>query len=377
MNAIPFNRSNHSEKALEYIKDVLISGHTSGDGKFTKLCNSFLQKKVGSGSALVMHSCTAALEVAALLLNAKEGDEVIMPSFTFVSTANAFVLRGLKPVFVDIRNDNCNINETIIEQAITSKTKAIVPVHYAGVACEMDSIMNTAKKHNLTVIEDAAQAYNSYYKGRHLGSIGNYGTLSFHETKNIISGEGGALLINQESDIERAQIIREKGTNRTKFFKGQVDKYTWVDVGSSYLPSDIISAYLYSNLEIDDEIQKKRVSIWQMYYNALSTFRPKVSLPIVNDFATNNAHMFYIRFCESDIRSEFIAHMKQHNIMTPFHYIPLHSSPAGMKYGRVGSDMTNTNNISQTLVRLPIYFSMQNHDIERLIEVASNFLQRL
>lgn len=374
-----FNKSNHQNTAIEYIQDVLSSTHTSGDGKYTKLCNNFFEKKVKTKCSLLTHSCTAALEISALLLDADVGDEVIMPSFTFVSTANAFVLRGLTPVFIDIREDNCNIDESLIEQAITPKTKAIVPVHYAGVACEMDSIMQIAKKYNLKVIEDAAQAYNSFYKDKHLGGIGHLGTFSFHETKNVISGEGGVLLINDESYIERAHIIREKGTNRTKFLKGQVDKYTWVDVGSSYLPSDIIAAYLYSNLEFDSQIQERRLHIWNSYHNAFkdSEKNGKVRLPYINDFAANNAHMFYLRFNDGKTRDLFIHYMRENDIMTPFHYIPLHSAPAGIKFGKYLGTMDNTNKISSTLVRLPIYYDLSNDELSVIIDKTQSFLARL
>jgi len=375
--SIPFNKSNFSPKALEYISEVIYSGHTSGDGKFTKLCSKFLEQKIHSQQALITHSCTAALEMAAILLNPSSGDEVIMPSFTFVSTANAFVLRGMKPVFVDIRLDNCNIDETLIEQAITPKTKAIAPVHYAGVACEMDSIMQIANAKNLHVIEDAAQSYGSYYKAKPLGSIGHLGALSFHETKNIISGEGGALLINKQEMMERAHIIREKGTNRTKFFNGQVDKYTWVDIGSSYLPSDIIAAYLYSNLEIDKDIQEKRVNIWNRYYNSLKPYEGKIILPFINSFATNNGHMFYIRFLDAKTRDAFISYMKEENIMTPFHYIPLHSSPAGSKFGRIATTMKNTDLVSQTLVRIPIYYTLADDEIDKIINRIIVFLKKI
>ena len=372
-----FNKSNYNQKTIANFQEVLSEGHTSGDGKYTRLCSKFLEEKTGAKSTLITHSCTAALEMAAIMLDAKPDDEVIMPSFTFVSTANAFVLRGIKPVFVDIRHDNCNIDESLIEQAITSKTKAIVPVHYAGVACEMDSIASIAKNHNLMVIEDAAQAYGSYYNGKHLGSIGDFGTLSFHETKNIISGEGGALLINNEQYLDRSHIIREKGTNRTKFFKGQVDKYTWVDVGSSYLPSDIISAYLYSNLEIDSEIQQRRLEIWNFYYSTLKQFEGKVTLPFINNFATNNAHMFYIRFNKPEQRDSFIVHMKSCGIVTPFHYIPLHSSPAGMKYTRTCGSMQNTDLISQTLVRLPIYYTLTQEEVQYITDCAVKHIKTL
>jgi dTDP-4-amino-4,6-dideoxygalactose transaminase len=376
---IPFNKSNFNEATLNYIKDTLISSHTSGDGKYTKLCNQFIMNKMNVRSCLITHSCTAALEIAAILLNANAEDEVIIPSYTFVSTVNAFVLRRMTPVFVDIRNDNCNIDETLIEAAITKKTKAICPVHYAGVACDMDKIMEIAKKYNLTVIEDAAQAYNSYYKGKHLGSIGDAGCFSFHETKNIISGEGGAFVTNNLEFIDRAHIIREKGTNRTKFFNGQVDKYTWVDIGSSYLPSDIISAYLYSNLEIEQQIQTKRLHIWNSYYNAFKHFEQQglVKLPFINDFATNNAHMFYIKFEKPEMRDKFIAYMKENGIMTPFHYIPLHSALAGLKFGRFIGDMKNTNHISATLVRLPIYFDLKDEDIFYIVDKVLNFLKKI
>jgi dTDP-4-amino-4,6-dideoxygalactose transaminase len=376
MNFIPFNKSNLSKNTVNYISDAL-SQKTSGDGKYTKLCSDFLKNKIDVQSCLITHSCTAALEMSAILIDGNIKDEVIMPSYTFVSTANAFVLQKLKPVFVDIRDDNCNIDETLIEQAITNKTKAICPVHYAGVACDMDKIIEIAKKHNLFVIEDAAQAYNSYYNGKHLGSIGDAGCFSFHETKNIISGEGGAFVTNNQEFTERAHIIREKGTNRTKFFKGQVDKYTWVDVGSSYLPSDIISAYLYSNLEIEKEIQEKRLYIWNSYYAAFKDFedKEKIRLPFINDFATNNAHMFYIRFNRIDIRDKFIAYMKENNIMTPFHYIPLHSAPAGVKFGRFVGDMKNTDNISSTIVRLPIYFDLTDEELLYIIDKVRQFIE--
>lgn len=376
---IPFNRSNFNQLTLDSIENALTIGHTSGDGKYTKLCNEFLKNKIGVKSSLITHSCTAALEISAILSNFEIGDEVIMPSYTFVSTANAFVLRGAKPVFVDIRDDNCNIDENLIVNAINSKTKAICVVHYAGVACDMDKVMEIAKKYNLIVIEDAAQAYNSYYKGRHLGSIGDCGCFSFHETKNVISGEGGAFVTNDEDFMDRAHIIREKGTNRTKFFNGQVDKYTWIDVGSSYLPSDIISAYLYSNLEIEKKIQEKRLDIWNSYFKAFSDFEKqgKIRLPYVNDFATNNAHMFYIRFNEKVIRDQFISHMSVSGVLTSFHYIPLHSSPAGVKFCRSNGDMSNTDKISSTLVRLPIFYDLKNLELEYIIEKAIDFLKKI
>jgi len=376
---IPFNSSNYNEETLKNIKDVLDGGHTSGNGKYTKLCNQYLEKKIKTRCSLITHSCTASLEMSALLIKDDERDEVIMPSFTFVSTANAFVLMGMKPVFVDIRADNNNIDENLIESAITKKTKAIVPVHYAGVACDMDMIMSIAAKYNLVVIEDAAQAFNSYYKNRHLGSIGVLGALSFHETKNIISGEGGALLINDEDLISRAKIIRDKGTNRDQFLNGQADKYRWVDVGSSYLPSDLITAYLYSNLSASENIQARRLKIWQTYYNAFEDFQNKgvIKLPFINDFATNNGHMFYIKFYKAELRNKFINYMKENNIITPFHYVPLHSSPAGLKFCRYVGDMKNTNETSETLVRFPIFYDLTNLYLTQIIEISSKFFQNI
>jgi dTDP-4-amino-4,6-dideoxygalactose transaminase len=377
MHKIPFNSSNYNQNTIDYISQSLSSGHTSGDGVFTKKCSQHLENNLRIKLALITHSCTAALEIGAILANIKPGDEVIMPSFTFVSTANAFVLRGAKIVFIDIRDDNCNMDECLIEQAITKKTKAIVPVHYAGVACQMDKIMAIARKNNLFIIEDAAQAYGSCYKDKSLGSIGNIGTLSFHETKNIISGEGGALLVNDESMMDRAYIIREKGTNRHEFLNGQIDKYSWVDIGSSYLPSDIISAYLYSNLEIADKIQAQRIIMWNKYYDAFKEFAGKVRLPFINDFATNNGHMFYLRFNSEEIRNNFIKYMKEFGILTPFHYIPLHSSPLGKKYGKISGEMVNTNRISKTLVRLPLFYDLSNEDIDIVISKVINFIKKI
>lgn len=313
--------------------------------------------------------------MSAILANLKAGDEVIMPSYTFCSTANAFVLQGAVPVFVDIRPDTLNIDETKIEKAITNKTKAICCVHYAGVACEMDTIMDIAKRHNLLVIEDAAQAFDSYYKGRPLGTIGDMGCLSFHETKNIMSGEGGLFVTNDSQLSERAEIVREKGTNRSQFFRGQVDKYTWVDKGSSYLPSDIISAYLYSVLEIADKIQAKRNAVWQKYYEAFAQLESlgKIRRPIIPDDCTNNGHMFYLLFNDLETRTKFINYLKENNIYAPFHYIPLHSSPAGKKYCKLGSSMEITNRVSDTLVRLPMFYDLNNEEIQQIIDTVLNF----
>lgn len=375
---IKFNEAFYSNEVISNIKEVFNNRVLSGDGKFTKLCNQWFLNNYNNKS-LLTHSCTAALEMAAILIGIKPGDEVIMPSYTFVSTANAFVLRGAKPVFVDIRKDNFNINEELIEEAITNKTKAIVPVHYAGVACKMDKIMEIAKKYNLYVIEDAAQAFGATYKGKKLGSIGDLGCFSFHETKNISSGEGGLLLLNNKKFENRAEVIREKGTNRSLFFRGQVDKYTWVDVGSSYLPSDLIAAYLYTQLPISDKIQKRRVEIWNKYYKALEIYQEKglIRLPIINDFASNNAHMFYILFDGLNTRTKFISYMKENEIMTPFHYVPLHSSPAGEKFCRCDGDMNVTNNISSKLVRLPLFYDLNNNDQNFVIEKLIRFMESL
>lgn len=372
---INFNVPAFTKKTNEYILEVFKEKHASGDGKYTKLCHEWFKKKLGCMQALLVHSGTAALEMAAILANFKPGDEVIMPSYTFCSTANAFVLQGAVPVFVDIRLDTLNIDETKIEQAITSKTKAICCVHYAGVACEMDTIMDIAKRHNLLVIEDAAQAFDSYYKGRPLGTIGDMGCFSFHETKNIMSGEGGLFVTNNKILAERAEIIREKGTNRSKFFRGQVDKYTWVDKGSSYLPSDIVAAYLYSILEISEEIQEKRLYIWNKYYAAFKQLENsgKIRCPIISEESSNNAHMFYLLFNDLEIRTHFISYLKEQGIYAPFHYIPLHSAPAGEKYCRTGSSMEVTNKISDTLVRLPLYFDMTEEELNQVIYVAQNF----
>ncbi|MBO4746087.1 MAG: dTDP-4-amino-4,6-dideoxygalactose transaminase, partial [Alphaproteobacteria bacterium] len=324
--------------------------------------------------ALLTHSCTAALEMSAMLLDLKPGDEVIMPSYTFVSTASAFVLRGAVPVFIDIRPDTCNIDEKLIESAITDKTRAIVCVHYAGVACEMDTIMAIAKKHNLPVVEDAAQAFGSFYKGRPCGTIGDMGCYSFHETKNVICGEGGALIINNDKYIERAEIIREKGTNRTKFFRGEIDKYTWVDIGSSYLPSDMVAAFLYSQLENMDKINNKRLQLWDKYNAFFKAYDGVITRPVVPDSCKHNAHMYYIRFKDLSLRTKFIQHMKQNEIGTVFHYIPLHSSPAGQKFCKTCGELNNTNMVSDTLVRLPMFYELQDDQLDLITACAKKFL---
>lgn len=375
---INFNVATYTDKTTEYILDVFNEKHASGDGKYTKKVHDWFKKNLDCKQALLVHSGTAALEMAAILANLQPGDEVIMPSYTFCSTANAFVLQGAVPVFVDIRPDTLNIDETKIEAAITSKTKAIVPVHYAGVACEMDTIMDIAKRHNLLVIEDAAQAFDSFYKGKPLGTIGDMGCFSFHETKNIMSGEGGLFVTNNEKLAERAEIIREKGTNRSKFFRGQVDKYTWVDKGSSYLPSDVVAAYLYSVLEISDKIQAKRISVWQKYYNAFETLETQgyIRRPVIPEGCTNNGHMFYLLFNDLETRTKFIAYLKENNIYAPFHYIPLHSAPAGETYCKTASAMNITNKISDTLVRLPMFYDITDEQLEKIIKTVLNFWRR-
>lgn len=359
---IPFNKPYMTGRELEYISQAHAAGHLSGDGPFTKRCHARLEEMTGSSVALLTQSCTAALEMAAILAELTPGDEVIMPSFTFVSTANAFVLRGAIPVFVDIRADTLNIDEAQIEAAITLKTKAICVVHYAGVACEMDAIMAIATKYGLIVIEDAAQAISSTYKGRPLGGIGALGALSFHETKNVISGEGGALLVNDDSYAARAEIIREKGTNRSGFFRGQVDKYTWVDIGSSYLPSEIIAAFLAAQLEQVDHIYARRMSIWDRYHAWAEPYERQGVLrrPIVPEHCTHNAHMYYLLLPSLEARTDFIAALKQRGVGAVFHYIPLHSSPAGQRYTRAHGTLAVTNDISERLVRMPLWIGLED-----------------
>ena len=358
---IPFNKPYMTGKELWYIAQAHANGHLAGDGSFTKRCNTWLESRTGANKAMLTHSCTAALEMAAILADLKPGDEVIMPSYTFVSTANAFVLRGAVPVFVDIRPDTLNIDETKIEAAITERTRAIVPVHYAGVGCEMDTIMAIAHRHNLLVIEDAAQGIMSTYKGRPLGSIGHLGCLSFHETKNIISGEGGALLVNDPALAERAEIIREKGTNRSQFFRGQVDKYTWVDAGSSYLPSELIAAFLWAQMEEADAITKRRLDIWAHYHQWFASLEEaeRVRRPTIPRECVHNAHMYYLLLPSLDLRTIFIERLKSKGIHSVFHYIPLHSSPRGQTIGRAVGEMENTNNAGERLVRLPLWLGLE------------------
>lgn len=372
---IPFNVPPHFGTEEKYISQAIASHKICGDGQFTKKCNTWLEQKTDSAKALLTTSCTHALEMAALLADIKPGDEVIMPSYTFVSTADAFVLRGATIVFVDIRPDTMNIDETLIEDAITPKTKAIVPVHYAGVGCEMDTIMDIAKRHNLVVVEDDAQGIMSTYKGKALGTFGSFGCLSFHETKNFSMGEGGALLINDENFIERAEIIREKGTNRSKFFRGQIDKYTWVEFGSSYLPSELNAAYLYAQLEAANEITADRLASWNKYYELLKPLADNgaIELPFVPMHCTHNAHMFYIKVKDLDERTKFIAYLKENGVGAVFHYIPLHSAPAGIRYGRFHGEDKYTVKESERLVRLPMYYGLGGDTVEMICEKIVGF----
>jgi len=368
---ISFNKPFMTGNELFYIEQAHNNLQLSGNGPFTTKCQAWLETQTGCSKALLTHSCTAALEMAAILADIHPGDEVIMPSFTFVSTANAFVLRGAVPVFVDIRPDTLNINENKIEAAITHKTRAIVPVHYAGVACEMDMIMEIARRHNLLVIEDAAQAIYSTYKGRSLGSIGDLAALSFHETKNIISGEGGALLVNNAELTERAEIIWEKGTNRSKFFRGEVDKYTWVDIGSSFLPGEVTAAFLWAQMEEAKTITGRRLTIWNAYHEGFASLERsgKVRRPVIPSETTHNAHMYYLLLPDVRSRTTFIATMNSMGINVVFHYVPLHSSPAGKKYGRVSGQLTVTERASDCLVRLPLWLGIDDH-LSEIIEVA-------
>jgi len=365
-------------KELEYIKVAIENRKICGDGEFTKKCSSWIEQNTGTAKALLTTSCTHATEMSAILANIKEGDEVIMPSYTFVSTADAFVLRGARVVFVDIRPDTMNIDETLIENAITDRTKAIVPVHYAGVACEMDTICSLADKYGLFVIEDAAQAVMSSYKGIPLGSIGDFGCFSFHETKNFSMGEGGALLIKRGEDIEKAEIVREKGTNRSKFFRGQMDKYTWVDAGSSYLPSELNAAYLWAQFEEADKIFNSRMSNWNIYYDRLKHLEDKgvLELPQIPKECKHNAHMFYIKVQDLSERTELINYLKEKNINAVFHYIPLHSSPAGLKFGKfIGEDKYTTTE-SERLLRLPLYYGLKKNEVQYITEIIEGYYSR-
>ncbi|KAJ9431061.1 MULTISPECIES: dTDP-4-amino-4,6-dideoxygalactose transaminase [Enterobacterales] len=373
---IPFNAPPIVGSEVEYMQSAMASGKLCGDGGFTRRCQQWMEQHFGSKKVLLTPSCTASLEMAALLIDLQPGDEVIMPSYTFVSTANAFVLRGATIVFVDVRPDTLNIDETLIEAAITPKTRAIVPVHYAGVACEMDSIMALAAKHKLYVIEDAAQGVMSQYKGRALGTIGHIGCFSFHETKNYTAGgEGGATLINDAKLVDRAEIIREKGTNRSQFFRGQVDKYTWRDIGSSYLMADLQAAYLWAQLEAAEQINQQRLRLWQRYYDALQPLAAagRIELPVVPKNCRHNAHMFYIKLRDSDDRQALINWMKEAEILTVFHYIPLHSSPAGERFGRFHGDDAFTTRESERLLRLPLFYNLSDNNQRTVISSLLSF----
>ena len=368
---IPFNKPYMTGKELFYIAEAHFNGMLAGDGTFTKRCHGWLERQTGAKKALLTHSCTAALEMAAILLDIQPGDEVIMPSYTFVSTANAFVLRGAVPVFVDIRPDTQNIDENLIEGAITSRTKAIVPVHYAGVACEMDTIMAIARRHNLKVVEDAAQGVMASYKGFPLGSIGDFGTLSFHETKNVISGEGGALLVNDPAFVLRAEIIREKGTDRSRFFRGEVDKYTWQEAGSSFLPGELIAAFLWAQLEEAQAITDNRLASWNHYHVSLARLEAQGALrrPVVPAECRHNAHMYYVLLAPGLDRQAVLAELKRNDIYSVFHYVPLHSSPAGERYGRVHGSMAVTNTQAERLVRLPLWGGITPAQQDRIVDV--------
>ena len=373
---VPFNKPHLTGKELHYISEAHASLHLSGDGQFTKKCQAWLEERIGCKKALLTYSCTAALEMAAILAGIEAGDEVIMPSYTFVSTANAFVLRRGIPVFVDIRPDTLNIDEAKIEAAITDKTKAIVPVHYAGVACELDSIVDIAKQYNLLVIEDAAQAIMSRFRGQPLGSTGHLACLSFHETKNLISGEGGALLINEPRFIEHAEIVWEKGTNRKKFFRGEVDKYTWIEIGSSYLPSEIMAAFLWAQMEKAESLTRQRLMIWDWYHNAFADLEKQgnVRRPVIPSDCEHNAHMYYLLLPDLRIRNLMLEKLKRSDINAVFHYVPLHSSPAGRKYGRAHGSLSHTEEISERLVRLPLWIGMTEDDLQQVAEAVDEAL---
>ena len=366
---IPFNKPHLTGRELSNIAAAHLNAKLAGDGDFTRLCQGWLERFSPGSKALLTHSCTAALEMAAFLCNVGPGDEVILPSYTFVSTANAFIMRGAKPIFVDIRPDTLNIDERLIEAAITPRTRAIVPVHYAGVACEMDSIMSIAEVHGLYVIEDAAQGCMSSYKGRALGTIGHLGCYSFHETKNIISGEGGALMVNTPALVSRAEILREKGTDRSRFLRGEVDKYTWVDIGSSFLPGELIAAFLWAQMQSAEEITRKRLSIWWRYDAALRSY-PWAQTPFVPGSVGHNGHIFYLLNRSDKPRDEIIAKLKEMGVHAPFHYVPLHSSPFGKTFAAVVPDLPVTDQVAATLIRLPLYIDLSQAEQDAVIEAV-------
>lgn len=372
---LAFNEPTYTEKGIGYITETILKNkRLNGDGPFTERCTKWMEEKFRS-KVLLTTSCTHALEMAALLAEIKPGDEIIMPSYTFVSTATAFVLRGAKIMFVDIRKDTMNIDEMLIQNALTERTKAIVPVHYAGVGCEMDTILNIARKNHLYVIEDAAQGMMATYKGKYLGTIGDFGTYSFHETKNYTMGEGGVILINDEEHVQRGEIIREKGTNRTKYFRGQIDKYSWVDVGSSYLPSEMNAAYLLPQLEIADEINQRRLGLWDLYYNELKDLedKGKIELPHIPQECRHNAHMFYIKARNLEERTELIEYLVKHEILAVFHYVPLHSSIAGRKYGVFVGEDRNTTKESEKLIRLPMFYALKDEEVKMVADAVRKF----
>ena len=373
---IPFNKAINFPEAMEYLEDAICSHKIAGDGKYTKLCSEWMQERFNARRVLMTTSCTAALEMCALLLDIKPSDEIIMPSYTFVSTANAFVLRGGVPVFVDVRPDTMNIDETLIEAAITERTKAIVVVHYAGVACEMDAIMEIANRYDIPVVEDAAQGVMATYKGRYLGTIGTLGCYSFHETKNYTMGEGGALVINDERYIERAEILREKGTNRARFYRGEIDKYSWVDVGSSFLPSEMNVAYLWAQLQRADEINENRLATWNYYNEALKELSEKgfIELPGVPDECEHNAHMYYIKVDNLDTRTQLIDYLKKNGVGAVFHYVPLHSATKGMTVGRFCGEDVYTTKESERLIRLPMFYDITDADKEKVINLVNSVL---
>lgn len=375
---IPFNRPFLVGKELYYIAQSVLSGHTAGDGLFTEKCQTLMEKEFGAKKILLTHSCTAALEMAAILCQVGPGDEIILPSFTFVSTANAFHLRAAKLVFVDIRPDTLNMDETKIEEAITEQTKVIVPVHYAGVACEMDTIMDIAHQNDLYVIEDAAQGVNAKYKDKFLGTIGDIGTYSFHETKNFICGEGGAIVVNNEKFVERAEIIREKGTDRSKFFRGEVDKYTWVDIGSSYLPSDILAAFLYAQLENMEQINNRRAELFDYYYKALIPLvnDGMLRLPYVSSECKTNSHLFYIILKDENTRNALLDYLQLKGILAVFHYIPLHLSPVGRSMGYTNGQLPVTESMSNCLLRLPFYYDLKQEEQAEIVNAIKDFFQK-
>ena len=372
---IKFNVAPVIDRGVEYMVSAIKEAKTCGDGPYTKKCHAWIEEKTGTTQALLTTSGTQALELAAILSEVKEGDEVILPSFTFSSTANAFVMRGAKLVFVDIRPDTKNIDEKLIEDAITEKTKVVVPVHYAGVGCEMDTIMDIAEKHGLLVVEDAAQGVMSSYKGKALGTMGDFGCFSFHETKNYSMGEGGAILIKDSAKAEEAEIIREKGTDRSRFLRGQVDKYSWVSMGSSFLPSDINAAYLYAQLEMADKINEDRLASWNAYYERLKPLQDEglVELPVIPDECQHNAHMFYLVTDSIEQRTKLIDHLRQNDILAVFHYVPLHSAQAGLKYGRFHGEPKETNRVSECLVRLPMYYGLGQDNVDYICEKVRGF----